>query len=629
MRRLPLSLLLLLLAAAEAFARAGGGGGYHGGGGFSGGGYGGGSYSGHSSGGGLIDLYIYFVLLHPVIGVPMTLALLYIYYGMNNARTERRETSIDSTITQGLDTELDTRRREALSVLMARDPGFDETRFLRRAAGAFTAIQDAWSLQDMSKARAFVSDGVSERFTRQIDDYKDRGIRNRMSAVSVQETRALGYFAGPSYDAVYAFFKASAVDEMVALDDGRVLSGGPSVFSEVWTFLRRPGAKTLARPGLLEGHCSSCGAPLAIADAAQCGTCKVWVNSGEHDWVLTEITQLSEWSFPSPDREVTGWEDLRETDPGLSLEALEDRASVAFWRWLDARRRGDAGPLRGIADEEFLKTAELTGDFERDAAVGSVDTIAFESGADYDKVHIQVRWEADRMRRGGAAPEFVDRGRRTHYLIFRRRGGAVTDVKTGLRTARCPSCGAATERADAATCAYCGRSLVDDGKTWVLYQIVPYGTWRRPAVDPTAPVSVVGLNWGDDLPPADSVAVLAAGLAADGVVDDRERAFLTAYADRRGVAPDQAEAMIQSALAKTLHVPAPSSASEAETMLRGLIRMGLADGRIQDGERTLLVGFGKRLGLPEKEVNQMIKEERGALHARAAAILASRRGARG
>ena len=77
--------------------------------------------------------------------------------------------------------------------------------------------------------------------------------------------------------------------------------------------LRRPGAKTLARPGLLEGHCPSCGASLPIADAAQCAACKSWVNSGEHDWVLVTITQASEWEFPDPDREVAGWPAMRAT----------------------------------------------------------------------------------------------------------------------------------------------------------------------------------------------------------------------------------------------------------------------------------------------------------------------------
>ncbi|MFI5346330.1 MAG: TIM44-like domain-containing protein [Elusimicrobiota bacterium] len=627
-RRQAFLLTFLLFAAADAFARAGGGGGFHGGGGFSSGG-GGFHSSGGSSGGGadFISMYIYFVLMHPVFGVPFTIFLLWLFYQLNNTRVAGNEASIDSTISQGLDTELESRRREALALILTRDPHFDENAFLQRASGAFLAIQDAWSSQDMTKARAFISDGVHERFSRQIADYKDRGIRNKMSDVKILEIEALGYVAGSSFDAVYVSVKASVLDQMVTLVDETVLSGGPDEFTEVWTFLRRPGAKTLARPGLLEGHCPSCGAPLEIADAAQCAACKAWVNSGEHDWVLTSITQVSEWAFPSPEREVTGWEDLRETDPGLSLESLEDRAAVAFWRWLDARRRGDLAPLRGVAEDEFLKKANVTGDFERDAAVGAVETVAFETGADYDKAHIQVRWEADHMIRGPKGQDFRGRDRRTHYLVFRRRSGAVSDPKAGLRTARCPSCGAAPEEADAGACPYCGRAFNDGSVSWVLYDAIPFGEWRRPVVDPTAPVAQTGLDWGDELPPAEAVAVLAAGLAAHGTADDRERAYLLAYAERRGVETARAEEMMQAALDKRLSVPAPANAAEAEVILRGLIRMSLADGRIEDGERALLAAFGARLGLSEKDVNLMIREERTALHARAAAALAQRRAA--
>ena len=623
-RRLRDALLVASLAVADAWARAGGGGGFHGGGSF--------HSSSHSSGGSggggyLIYLYLEFVLRHPLVGVPLTLALLWLFSAMNDGRVESREASIDSTIARGLEAETDVRRREALAVIRARDPGFDEEAFLRRAAAAFLAIQDAWSRQDMTRARAFISDGVHERFARQIAESRSRGLRNQMSDVRVLETEALGYLAGPSYDAVYVRVKASALDQTVALDGGAVLSGGPDVFSEVWTLLRRPGAKTLARPGVLEGHCPSCGAPLSIVDAAQCAACKAWVNSAEHDWVLTGITQVSEWAFPSPEREVGGWAALRDADPGLSLEALEDRASVAFWRWLDARRRADLAPLRGFACDELLASLDgfRDGEFERAAAVGAVETVAFETGAGWDKAHVQVRWEADGMLRAPGEPVFQGRQRRTHYLVFRRRSGVASDAKAGLRAARCPSCGAPPEEADAAACAYCGHAFNDGAVSWVLCGVVPFGEWRRPEADAGAAAAPVGLDWGDALPPAEAVATLAAGLAADGAVDDRERAFLLAYADRRGVEPSRAEETLQAALAGRLDVPTPADAAEAETILRGLIRMGLADGRIQDGERALMAAFGGRLGLGEKDVDAMIKEERAGLHARAAAALDGRR----
>lgn len=629
-------LLPLLFSAVDAHARAGGGGGFHGGGGHFGGGYSGGSHysgGGGGSGGGfgfIVYYYLQFVIEHPFIGLPLTAFLFWIFYVIQNQSGGVAAPSLDSPSfpsSRGLDSQLQTSRREALALIQRRDAAFDEAAFLRRAAGAFLVVQTAWSEQDMSKARAFVSDGVFERFSRQIAEQKARGTRNRMTDVLVTEIEALGYLAGLHYDTVYVRVRASAVDETIASDDGRVLEGGPDEFEEVWTFLRRPGVKTRGGAGLLEGSCPSCGAPLAIADAAQCAACKAWVNSGEHDWVLVMITQASEWAFPSPEREVTGWEILREEDPGLSLESIEDRASLVFWRWLDARRRQDPAPLRGVAADEFLAALAFDGLFERDAAVGAVSTMAFESGADFDRAHIQVRWEAEQIESpGGGAEVSRGRDRRTHFLVFKRRSGATSDVKAGLRTARCPSCGAPPAEADAASCSYCSRAFNDGRLSWVLAEIVPFGMWRRPSTGPAAPVALYGLDWGENLAPVDAVAVLAKGLAADGVVDDREKAFLFGYAEKRGVSAEKAAELVAAALRGGLDLPRPADNAQAESMLRGLIRMVLADGVVNDSERALLAAFAGSIGLDGRDVGQLIKEERLALQVQAAAAQAARRG---
>lgn len=390
----------------------------------------------------------------------------------------------------GLDAELPSDRLAALTTLRARDPGFDEAAFLGRASKAFEGVLSAWGREDASLARAFVSDGVRERFRRRAAELSERGLRRRVSAVALRETEVLGYRAGERYDAVFVGFTAAVTDELVREDDGTVASGGPVELTEVWTFLRRPGARTLARPGALEGCCPSCGAPLTIVDAAQCGACKAWVNSGEHDWVLTGTTAVSDWAFPSPDREADGWPVLRAADPGLSAEGLEDRAAVVFWRWHDARRRADAAPLRAVADEAFLRGLSLGAAYERDATVSLVELTACETADDFDRVHVQVRWQADKMRRlpGGDA-ECVGSDQRVDYLVFHRRAEAVTDLRTGLSTARCPACGAPPAEADAA-CPYCGLALNDGSRTWVLVDIVPYGRWRRPGAVDAGPPSV-------------------------------------------------------------------------------------------------------------------------------------------
>lgn len=626
MRRLH-ALPLFLLCAAQAAARAGGGEGYSGGSG-SGGDFVSG-FDGGSGGGAnplfLLDLvrfYVWLLIHQPLIGVPLTAATAWmIYFVWTSASSDDEGTAV--IIARGNELQRSNRRIQARSALLARDPGFDESLFLERAGRAFVHIQEAWSLSNVLTARRFLSDGVYERFRRLLDWQRESGLRNRVTGVRVLESEIMGYGAGRRFDSIAVRFRAAAKDETVAAADGRVLKTEPTEFEEVWTFVRRPGAKTLKRPGLIEGSCPSCGKPLAIADAALCVQCKTWVNSGEHDWVLVEITQPGEWRFPIPEAEVCGWGEMIDADPEFSLESLEDRAAAVFWRWLDARRRRDPGPLRGSS------TGELAGrlafdESELRPAVGAVETVAFEHGPDFDRAHVQIRWEAEDVRFDAQGrPETLGRRRRTHYLIFKRKAGAQSDLKAGLSSSRCPSCGAPPEEADAPSCRYCSRPFNDGSRGWVLDDVRAYGSWRRPPSRPLASPALSGLDWGEELAPLEAVSALACGLASDGRAHDHERAFLGAYAVRRGVPAPKAEELLQAALEGRLDPPVPRGGTEAEGMLRGLIRMSLADGRLEDKERALLAAVGRRAGLHESELRAMIREERTLLRERAEALLGS------
>jgi len=61
-----------------------------------------------------------------------------------------------------------------------RDPQFDEQQFLARVSQAFLKIQDAWSRQDLSAVRPFISDGIRERFSFQFN--MQQGARISQSA---------------------------------------------------------------------------------------------------------------------------------------------------------------------------------------------------------------------------------------------------------------------------------------------------------------------------------------------------------------------------------------------------------------------------------------------------------------
>ncbi len=367
-----------------------------------------------SKGSALGRLVVWLAIHHPIFTLLAASACLYFIYRVILARQGSMFARGGRITSTRLSSESSADRLKDISKIRIADSGYDEAAFVKRASGAFLAIHDAWSRQDMRRARAFISDGVFERFSRQITEYGQRERLDRMASVEIRDAKVLRYRRGQHYDAVFVSFTASAINESVALRINKVVSSTPTFFTEVWTFLRRPGVKTRKSPGFIEGNCPSCGAPLSIVDAAQCVACKARINSGEYDWVLVEITPSNGWKFFGRDRDIPGWPALSAADPGLSLETLEDRATVAFWQWLDARRRG------GL-------------DFEQEVVVGSVIVAACEKSVGKDRVHVRVRWEADRYeRRDEGEPAFIERSQREHVFMFERRAGALSDPKTGL-----------------------------------------------------------------------------------------------------------------------------------------------------------------------------------------------------
>jgi hypothetical protein len=238
-------LFSLLLLSHELFARAGGG--YSSGGRYSSSSYS--SYSsGSSSGDGTVTLWAVGIIV-----IWVVLALI------ENAHRERRSSTIVKAFKLKSRGEYDYELRQ----LQKRDPNFDLDLFETRMQQPFKAIQYAWSNEDMSPARGYISDGIYERFTAQLAMQKSCGRHNIMRNVKVLDTRTMGIGCSEHFDIIHLAIKASALDYTVLNEPGmRPIdseqkaknAATPSTFVEVWSFIRKPSAKTLFKPRLIEGR---------------------------------------------------------------------------------------------------------------------------------------------------------------------------------------------------------------------------------------------------------------------------------------------------------------------------------------------------------------------------------------
>lgn len=109
---------------------------------------------------------------------------------------------------------------------------------------------------------------------------------------------------------------------------------------------------------------------------------------------------------------------------------------------------------------------------------------------------------------------------------------------------------------------------------------------------------------------ADAYAVLASAMLADGEETLAEKSFLEAYAKARALPPEKAAAISAAARAGKLDAPKAADGAQAKEMLRGMIRMSLADGLVSDAERAALHSFGARYSLRPYDIAAMVLEER-------------------
>jgi len=654
-------LALIVLPAADAWARAGGGGGYSGGGGGGGGGgFSGGGGSGFSSGGGSGsggDLGPGGIVV--VILVIVVIIVLKVLEQSNKSHKQ-------SVIRRGGVAMTAVRRQQAVDTLKNEDPEFSDASFYSRVRDGFLKIQEAWSNQELEALRPFVSDGIFERFTLQIQEQQDLGYRNVMENVQVRSSLIAGLSRDDLFDVLHVEINASATDYRIDRNSGKEIRGsrrGES-FVEYWSFIRRRGTQTKpGAEGLIEGTCPNCGSSLRFNKTAKCEACDALIRSGQYDWVLSEITQACEWTG-GESREPTSVTAYRQQcDSGFNVQHLEDRASVIFWRKAMADRVGEVGPLEKMATPAFTEDYEkhvrkASDEGERryigDCAVGSVDTLGILRGEEGDQALVEVRWSGHYFqhqpnrepKKLGAAPA------RQWLFVLTRDPGVKTEPDQSLTSAHCPGCGAPELKLGSHACEFCGMVLNDGSRDWVLADVQP--AFAPPAkqlviesrqqgraamsaggdvvdaqIVPAIPVVDAEVLADDEgVPPPGGTALFAwliRAALADNHIDDAERKMLDSLATKRGVRSDRLEAMIDAALRNELEMPRPKDAAEAKNWLTAMVDMSLSDGRLTKSEFNLLKRAGAGLQMSDHDVKLLVRRRKGELYREARDALAEQK----
>jgi hypothetical protein len=184
-----------------------------------------------------------------------------------------------------------------LADLKTRDPAFSEQQFEDMASTSFFKIQEAWASRDMSKARAFLSPTLYQRFETQVAELKRNGQTNRMESLVIGSLDIVEAVHDGATDYVSVRINAAAADYTLDDKTGAIVSGSKQInnFSEYWTFLRSDKVQTKAGAEIASQKCPNCGAPIQLNAVGKCDYCASDITSGQFSWVLSEITQESVW----------------------------------------------------------------------------------------------------------------------------------------------------------------------------------------------------------------------------------------------------------------------------------------------------------------------------------------------
>jgi hypothetical protein len=342
--------------------------------------------------------------------------------------------------------------------------------------------------------RRFISDGVYQRFHAQFTMMNLLGQSNLISGVAVRGLLIVRCYQDGLYDCIDIRITAEANDQFVCEKFPNLNSpGGREEFVEIWSFIRRSDFKR-GFDIFSSNNCPKCAAPLTgkLIETARCPYCGSYLNSGEFDWVLSEITQQNDYGKPFavthrlPPFAAANETQIAAVYPAFSRQALEDRASNALMQILIGMAERDSHSNQGaIQSVQRFTTAQ---EFAELKAAIPIEHIVYDRlytravdflGMRIDGSHLhafigiefcchQINLDS---RLSGARFAAFDlensmRSQANVLVLYREITDAV--AKGSIYAGTCPSCGAPQKDSLSPICEFCSASLNDPKLDWIV-----------------------------------------------------------------------------------------------------------------------------------------------------------------
>ncbi len=476
----------VLLVAAIAFARPGGGNSYSGP--SSGGGGGGG---GGGDGGGLIGLFVWLAIEHPIIGVPLLIIVIIGAVVKHwSSSSSKGWATTGAPAVQAVQQVEQVQRAHAVSrtqldEIRAVDPEFSVVLFEDFVYMLYAELQRARSGRVESLA-AFLSPALLQGLRSDPNIADVRGI-------VIGAMRVIG-FSGTSGQTI-------GVELEFEVNYGEAYrQGGERRFYVVDRLslqrARTAKSRPFARARTLD--CPNCGAPLSSVRGTQCTYCKQDVGGGRFDWIAEGARTVSkEMRGPllTSDVQEVGTDLptiidpgatarlqlLQQRDPSFAWEALQRRAAH-IWGQLQVGWSGrDAARIRPYCSDNLFQSMVYWIDLYTQARCRNMNENARILRIDFANILTDMHYDAITVRLFAQGLDYTisDDGRMLSGS--RNRVRTYSEYWTLIRgtqhrgepkgDANCPNCGAPLQIDQVGTCTYCRVKVTSGEFDWVLSRI--------------------------------------------------------------------------------------------------------------------------------------------------------------
>jgi len=349
---------------------------------------------------------------------------------------------------------------------------------LMKVNKAFIEVQTSWSEQNMNHMRRFITDGVYQRFNTQFKMMKLLQQTNPLSNIKIANIWVDRIEQDGLYDIMQVGIEASMDDKFECALNHELDEEGLQDFIEFWSFIRKRGAP---KKDIYDSDkCPNCGAPLPenIGEVCKCTHCNAMVNSGEFDWILSEITQKDDYYSndvfsEKPGNLETTIHDMVSVYGDFSVQLVEDKASNAYMQIMTAKAMHDPSVMRRFVSDELFR--QLAPKLEKNQEIfnriflNKVTLIGVQKKENKNILIFAIICSIQRVLVSNNRMELVDPDIITQEeVIFLTRDAQAGAGKGSIYQHNCPSCGGPVKDTLDIKCSFCGSLLNSTANDWVV-----------------------------------------------------------------------------------------------------------------------------------------------------------------